>query len=137
MVPAEAEIRSKVAGMGIASSGAYAALGLFYALGHSGLEEYYWRWFVYRQLRAVTSFRTALIVSSLGFMAHHVLVLATFFGADSPATYLFSLAVAVGGGIWAAVYERCGSLIGPWVSHALVDAGIFLIGYDLIRETFA
>ena len=77
------------------------------------------------------------IVSSLGFMAHHVLVLATFFGNASPTTYLFSLGVAVGGVIWSLLYERSKSLLGPWISHALVDAGIFLVGYDLVRNLFS
>ena len=66
-------------------------------------------------------------------MAHHVLVLATFFGWSSPATYVFSLAIAIGGAYWAWLYARSGSLYGPWLSHLLVDAGIFLIGYDLLH----
>ena len=41
---------------------------------------------------------------SLGFMAHHVVLLATFFGWDSPLAYLFSLAIAVGGAFWAWLY---------------------------------
>lgn len=134
---AEPAIRAKVQGMGVDSSVAFAAMGLFYSLMHSGLEEYYWRWFVFRRLRAVTPLAFAVIVSSLGFMAHHVLVLATFFGNASPATYLFSLGVAVGGVIWSLLYERSKSLLGPWISHALVDAGIFLVGYDLVRNLFS
>ncbi len=47
-------------------------------------------------------------------------------------TYLFSLAVAVGGVIWAWMYEKTGSLYGPRVSHALVDTVIFIVGYDLL-----
>ena len=66
-------------------------------------------------------------------MAHHVLVLATFFGWTSPATYLFSLAIAVGAAVWAWLYARTDSIYGPWLSHLLVDAGIFLIGYDMVR----
>ena len=30
------------------------------------------------------------------------------------------------------LYERYGSLYGPWLSHLLVDCGIMFIGYDLI-----
>lgn len=133
---ARPSILAKVQGMGIASPLAFAATGMFYSLFHSGLEEYYWRWFVFKRLRGVTSLGVAVTASSLGFMAHHVLVLATFFGASSYATYLFSLGVAVGGIIWSLLYERSRSLLGPWVSHALVDAGIFLVGYDLVRSLF-
>ena len=72
----------------------------------------------------------ALWAASLAFAAHHVVLLARFFGFASPWTWLFAAAVAVGGLIWTLQYERSGSLWGPWFGHALVDAGIFAIGYD-------
>jgi uncharacterized protein len=52
----------------------------------------------------------------------------------SPWTWLFSLSVAVGGAFWAWLYQRTGSLYGPWLSHLLVDAAIFLVGYDLASD---
>lgn len=131
------EIRDKVADFGIDRVWKYAALGLFYSLCHSLLEEYYWRWFVFGQLRRLTTLRAAITVSSLGFMAHHILVLGKFFGFANPATYLLSSCIAVGGAVWAWLYDRSGSLVGPWLSHLLVDAAIFAIGYDLVRSTLA
>ena len=44
----------------------------------------------------------------------------------------FSASVAIGGAVWAWLYDRSGSLLGPWLSHILIDAAIFIIGYDLI-----
>jgi len=129
-------IRAKIAGMKIDSVWKFVGLGVFYSLGHSALEEYYWRWFVFRQLRQVASLRTSVTISALGFMAHHVIILAMFFGWTSIATYLFSFAIAVGGAAWAWLYERSESLAGPWLSHLLVDAAIFAIGYDLARVLF-
>ena len=131
---AEDEIEEKVTGFGITSVSAYLALAAFYAIAHSGLEEYYWRWFVFGQLRRYTSRAVAITISSLGFMAHHVIVLGVYFGWASPMTWLFSLAVAIGGAVWAWLYEDSKSLIGPWVSHALVDAAIFAVGYDIVRS---
>jgi membrane protease YdiL (CAAX protease family) len=128
------KIREKVAGLGLTETWKYAALGIFYALAHSLLEEYYWRWFVFGQLRRLVATPWAIAVSSLGFMSHHVLLLATFFGWQSPATWLFAAAVGVGGAIWAWLYERSQSLLVPWIGHCLVDAAIFALGYDLARE---
>jgi membrane protease YdiL (CAAX protease family) len=110
----------------------FAALATFYCLVHSFLEEYYWRWFVYRRLRADMPVTAALIVSGVGFMGHHVIVLGQFFHGYGLVTWLFSAAVAVGGAAWALLYERSRSLLGIWLSHVLVDAGIMLIGWDLI-----
>jgi membrane protease YdiL (CAAX protease family) len=133
--PSEA-IRAKIQDLGLNTLPKYAAAGLFYSLCHSLMEEYYWRWFVFGRLRNFVSLPAAIAISSLGFMAHHVIVLAVFFGWTSPATYLFSAAVASGGAVWAWLYQRSESLYGPWLSHLLVDAAIFTIGYNLARDLF-
>jgi membrane protease YdiL (CAAX protease family) len=130
------EMIDKLRGFGLTRVWRYAALGVFYALGHSLLEEYYWRWFVFGRLAGFAPLSVAIAVSSLGFMAHHVILLVVYFGWRSPATWLFSIAVAVGGAIWAWLYADSGSLAGPWLSHLLVDAAIFVVGYDVARRAF-
>ena len=132
-----AEVQGKLVAFGITSVVAYAALGLFYTVVHSLLEEYYWRWFVFRRLESFVSPTVAIVVSGLGFMAHHVVVLGTFFGWDNPLGYLCSLAVAIGGWFWAWLYRRSDyQLLAPWLSHLLIDAAIFFVGYDLARVVF-
>lgn len=128
---AETEIRDKIADMDLGSPPVFIGVGVFYSLIHSLLEEYYWRWFVFGQLGRLTSLVPAIVVSSLGFMAHHVLVIGTYFGFYSPATWVFSLCVALGGAFWAWLYHRSGSLLGPWLSHLLVDSAIFTAGYEI------
>ncbi|BBO32640.1 CPBP family intramembrane glutamic endopeptidase [Lacipirellula parvula] len=137
VVDATEIIIDKVSGWGINEPWKYGLLGLFYALIHSFLEEYYWRWFVFGQLRRFIPLWPAAIISALGFMAHHVLVLGKFCGFDSPLTYFLSACVAIGGAFWAWLYDRSGSLMGPWLGHMLIDAAIFAIGFDLIRGYFA
>ena len=127
------EVKSKLTGFGITTLAAYSLLAVFYSLIHSLLEEYYWRWFVFGRLRKLRPLGAAVAISSVGFALHHVLVLEKYFGWYSPATWLFSAGVAVGGVVWAIVYQRSKSLLGPWLSHLLVDAAIFAIGYDLLR----
>ncbi len=130
-------MREKLLGVGVDSPAKYVALGIFYSLVHSLLEEYYWRWFVFGELRRFVPLAAAVVLSSLGFMAHHVLVLAWYFGWFSPATLVFSLSVAIGGAVWAVIYHRSQALWGVWASHLLVDVAIFLIGYDLVRAAWA
>ena len=127
-------IRVKVASFGIDTVAKFVMLGVFYSLIHSLLEEYYWRWFVFGQLRRLVPLGWAIVVSALGFMAHHVIVLSMYFGWWSWRTLLFSASVAVGGAFWAWLYNRTGSLLGPWLSHLLIDAGIFFIGFQLVRD---
>lgn len=131
---AQPRIIDKITRLQIDSPLKYAALGVFYSLAHSGLEEYYWRWFVFGQLQTLTSRPVAIAVSALGFMAHHVLVLGQFFGATSSTTWLLSAGVAIGGAVWAWQYDRSRSLLGPWLGHFAIDAAIFAIGYDVVRS---
>jgi membrane protease YdiL (CAAX protease family) len=129
-------VQQKVTGLGIRSPAWYATLGVFYALVHSGLEEYYWRWFVFGALRRRVAISRAVLFSGLAFMAHHVLLLAMYFGWQSPWTWFFAASIAIGGMIWAVIYQRWQSLLGPWLSHLMVDAAIFLIGYQLVAEVW-
>ena len=124
-------MKEKVAELEITEAWKFVALGVFYSICHSLLEEYYWRWFVFAQLKALVSFWPAAVISSLGFMAHHVIVIGSFFGFFTLATWLFSFAVACGGLFWAWLYHRSGSLVGPWLSHLLINAAIFTTGYDV------
>ncbi len=129
------KVGEKVAGLAIDSALKFALLGTFYALVHSFMEEYYWRWFVFNRLRRYVRLWPAILISSFGFMAHHVILMATFLGWESPLTYLISATVAIGGMTWAWLYQRSGKLIWSWVSHMIVDAAIFALGYVLVFGT--
>ncbi len=126
-----AAVQAKVAAFGVTSPGRFLALGAFYSLLHSAAEEYYWRWFVFGELRRAVRARTAVAASSAAFAAHHLIIVGTFFGWTSLLTPALTLAVAVGGAFWAWLYHRSASLLGPWISHMLVDAAIFAVGYQL------
>jgi membrane protease YdiL (CAAX protease family) len=110
---------------------------LFVSLLHSLGEEYYFRWFIFGLLKRHLKLPAAVAISALAFMAHHIITLAVYFpgGWDFIAlVVLFSIAVAVGGAVWAWIYDRAQSLYAPWVSHVLVDLGIMVVGYDLVRD---
>ncbi len=126
-------IRPKLSVFGVDDPAGFALLAFFLSFIHSFLEEYYYRWFLYRALRQRLGQLPSLLISSLGFMGHHVLVVHAYLGPEYlGTTIVLSLAVAIGGAFWAWLYERTGSLVGPWVSHVLADLLIMGIGYDLI-----
>jgi|YNPBryunderm2012_1023409.scaffolds.fasta_scaffold09391_4 membrane protease YdiL (CAAX protease family) len=123
------KVRDKLGQFGIDSLAKYTALAVAYCVLHSLLEEYYWRWFVFGSLLRWTAFWPAVALSSAAFTAHHVLLLATYF--HLPAAAIGSLAVFCGGAFWAWLYARSGSLLAVWLSHLMVDAAIFLVGYRM------
>jgi membrane protease YdiL (CAAX protease family) len=125
-------VSEKLAAFSIDTPGEFIALGSFYALCHSLLEEYYWRWFVFGGLRAKWPFLPAVALASAAFTAHHLIILAAYLGWWHWAAWCGAAAVGVAGGLWAWLYQRHGSLYGPWLSHLLADAAIFLVAADLI-----
>lgn len=108
----------------------FLALAAFYSVIHSLLEEYYWRWFVFGKLRNMLPVWLAIVLSSLAFTSHHVLVVALYFDQWLPIVAL-SLGVWIGGAYWAWLYHRSGSLYGPWIGHLLVDVAIMAVGYHV------
>lgn len=128
-----ARIGVRIRDFGIASPLRFLALAVFIALFHSLMEEYYYRWFIHGRLRQYLSFTPAIVLSSLAFTGHHLFVLHGFFPDRFwSATVPFSLCIAVGGAFWAWLYERTGSLLGPWISHLTVDVAVLLLGYRMV-----
>lgn len=108
-------------------------MALFLCALHSFFEEYYYRWFIFDGLRDHLSLTPAVLISSLAFMGHHVIVLVNYL--PMWLAVLFSICVAIGGAVWGWLYHRTGSLLAPWLSHLVVDAAIMIVGYDLAFAT--
>jgi len=131
------KILHKLQESGMDSPGAYLSMSVFYCAVHSLFEEYYWRWFVFGTMRRHMPVAVANVLSSLGFTLHHVVILGVFFpGRFWTLALPFSLGVAVGGAVWAWVYHRSGSLYAAWLSHALIDAALMTVGYDMVAPYF-
>ncbi len=126
-------LAEKIVGLRIGTPLTYFLMAFFLSIIHSGLEEYYWRWFVFGRLKRGMGIVAAVVIASLGFMAHHVIVLDSFLPGEYfwTATVLFSLSIAVGGAVWAWLYQKTGSLYAGWLSHGLADIAIMICGYDL------
>ncbi|MCK5269985.1 MAG: CPBP family intramembrane metalloprotease [Sedimentisphaerales bacterium] len=123
------DVRQKAEQLGFIDH--YWSFGIFLSVGHSLLEEYYWRWFVFGRLRKfVKSDVSTVLLGSLAFAAHHYVVLGCFF--SGLGAVLFGSCVAMGGCLWCWMYNRQKTLVGCWLSHALIDMMIIYIGYKLI-----
>jgi membrane protease YdiL (CAAX protease family) len=133
------KVYAKLKDMHCASTVRFLAVAVFYSVFHSLLEEYFWRWFVFGWLKRHLRLWPALMLASLAFMAHHVIVLAVYFPGVKKFFTLalpLSLGVAIGGGVWCWLYHKTGSLYAAWISHMLIDAAIMGIGYDLVADRF-
>ena len=121
-------IAAKVATLGISEH--FVVFALFLSFVHSAIEEVYWRWFLFGNLRLWLPSGSAIVAAG-AFSAHHFMILAAF---TSPTwTVVGGLMVAVAGWGWCILYHRSGSLLGPWVSHVLIDLAVMWVGWDLIQ----
>jgi membrane protease YdiL (CAAX protease family) len=133
-----AKLSAKLQEFDLATPAGYVLLALFISVVHSLFEEYYWRWYVFRNLEQLLPLGWAVVVSALGFMAHHVIVLAVYFpGRFFSLALPLSLCIAGGGVVWAWLYHQSGSIYSPWLSHMLIDASIMVVGYDLMFHSAA
>lgn len=108
----------------------YLVVFILYSLFHAGVEEYFWRWFLFGGLKKYCTPLIAGVVSSIGFGLHHYLVIGQYLPWHM--MLLLGTCVVVGGGWWCFVYHKTKSLLGAWISHVFVDLGVFGIGYCIL-----
>ena len=108
----------------------YILFSFFLSVIHSFIEEYYWRWFVLNGLMLKFKKNTAVIVGSLAFASHHLIVVMQFvplYLAIVATVLIFFL-----GMFWSELYLRTKNITGSWLSHFFADAIIMTIGYFVI-----
>ena len=97
---------------------------------NSLLEEYVWRWFVFRQCEKLVGGTAAIFCSAAFFSIHHLVALQAQMGWMP--TLLGTLGVFIGGAIWSRCYLKYQSVWPGYLSHIMVDLAIFGIGWTLI-----
>jgi membrane protease YdiL (CAAX protease family) len=129
------QVGEKIEQIGVVQPLHFLMMAAFIAVIHSLFEEYYWRWFVFGQLRRCLPVAWAAVISSAAFASHHVLVLEVYIQAEQKVFLLplFAAGVAAGALLWAGIYHCTGSLGGAWLSHFIIDAALMWIGFELWR----
>ena len=129
-VPYTAKILESAARTGLNRPAVFIAAALYWITCNSLIEEYLWRWFAFRKFEVLLGGKRAVAATALAFTAHHVLVLAAQF--HWIIVIAGSSGVFLGGMIWSRLYMRYRSVWPCYLSHAIVDASIFIVGYRLI-----
>lgn len=125
-----AQVAERARQTGLSHAGLYLGGALYWITLNSLMEEYVWRWFCFRQCETLFGGIGGVLASALGFTLHHVIALAGQF--PWPMTVLGSFGVFFGGAIWSWLYLRYRSVWVCYVSHAIVDLPIFVLGYWMI-----
>lgn len=126
----EGKIAARIHDLGVAEH--FILFALFLSLIHSAMEEFYWRWFAFGQAKRLMPKGAAHLVAAAGFASHHIVVLSQFF----PLGWALALGacVGIGGAFWSWQADRYNSLLGPWLSHLIVDLGLMWLGWEALRS---
>ena len=122
--------RETVMRAGLTSPARYIGAALYWTLLNSLLEEYVWRWFVVTRLVVLVRRGAAVFLSALFFTAHHAVAGLAYFSWDLAC--VICVGVFLGGAVWSWIYARYQNFWAAWVSHVLIDAVVFWVGYDLL-----
>ncbi|MCZ6794728.1 MAG: CPBP family intramembrane metalloprotease [Planctomycetota bacterium] len=129
--PADVEkVRGLAAEIGTGSPAGYLILTVYLCTVNAVLEEYVWRWFVFRKSEALVGKYAAVVLSALLFTVHHVFALGMQFSWKF--TVVGSAGVFVGGLVWSWCYLMYRSIWPGFLSHAIVDVVVFAVGWALL-----
>ena len=133
-----ARLRGRAEQTGFDDPVQFAAMFGFIILLNSLLEEFVWRWFVYRNLETLIPSRVgqktqqgvAVVLAALAFTIHHVVALSAW--VEGGLVILGSVGVFLGAVIWSALYAYDRTLWPCYISHIFADVAIVIIGYDVL-----
>ena len=120
----------RVVKMGLGNPVAYLGFAAYTTLVNSLLEEYVWRWFVFRRCEDLLPGPAAVAASALFFTLHHAVTLQIQLGWQT--ALLSSLGIFVGAAVWSWCYLRYRSIWPGYLSHVIVDVTALWIGYQLL-----
>ena len=127
-------LRAKAAATGFDRKGAYIAMFVYIIAVNSLLEEYVWRWFVFSKWYVLTTGVgrgwLAVGLAAACFTIHHIVALRAQFGWS--VTVIASSGVFIGGAVWSWCYLRYESIWPGYISHAIVDLAVFVVGWLLL-----
>lgn len=126
---AKPKIQSKIADLGILNH--YWLFAVFLSVIHSWIEEIYWRWFVYGQLKKLVFEPLAHSIAAVAFASHHVVVLSQFF--PLPWAFFLGSMVGAGGALWSFLFMARNSIIASWISHMIADFAILTVGWQILQ----
>jgi membrane protease YdiL (CAAX protease family) len=123
-------VRDAATRNGIGTPLRFLALTIPLALFNSLVEEYVWRWFVFRKCEVLVGGRAAVVVSALLFTLHHIFAL--MMQMPWTVTALATLGVFIGGCVWSWCYLKYRSIWPGYVSHIIVDIAVFTVGWLIL-----
>jgi uncharacterized protein len=125
------EIRAKAQQIGLSGVIQFHMAGLYLSFINSLVEEYVWRWFVYRKCEVLMSRRNAVWVSALFFTVHHTFILLAY-TQNWQVVLVGTLGVFLAGIIWSRCYQIYRSILPSYISHVAADLALHIMAWNIL-----
>ena len=123
--------RAQLEKAGLGTPAVYLAGCAYWILINSLIEEYVWRWFVFRKIEvAAGSASVGLVGSAFFFSVHHGIATASFLA--WPLALAAAAGCFIGGATWSWLYLKYRSIWPAYLSHAIVDVAVFVVGWMIL-----
>ncbi|MCH8825109.1 MAG: CPBP family intramembrane metalloprotease [Planctomycetes bacterium] len=116
--------------VGFDSKALFIGTAIYVIVLNAALEEYVWRWFVFRQCEKLMPGLLAIFVSALLFTIHHIVALRAYVGWDI--TLISCAGLLIGATAWSALYWRYRSVWPGYISHVFADIAVYIIGWQIL-----
>jgi uncharacterized protein len=125
------DLRARTIQMGMNIPLMIFGFGTFQTLVNSLIEEYVWRWFVYRHCQILWSKTWAIWISAGFFTIHHVILMVAYCD-DWRLVSVGSIAVFIAGVLWARCAKIYNSLLPSYLSHLAADLALQIVSWHIL-----
>jgi uncharacterized protein len=125
------DIRARVSQMGMNIPLMVFGFGTFQTLVNSFIEEYVWRWFVYRHCMRLWPQALAVWICAGFFTLHHIILMVAYCD-DWRLVVLGSVAVFTAGVLWARCAQVYRSLFPSYLSHLAADLALQIASWHIL-----
>lgn len=106
-------------------------IALYISFVNSLLEEFFFRGFIFLNLKKVSKRKFAYIISAFAFSIYHVAIMANWF---NPVIFLLAMiGLFIGGVIFNYLNEKNENIYNSWVVHMMANFSINTIGFIMFR----
>lgn len=122
--------RDSLYALGFDNKAKFIGMALYVIIINAALEEYVWRWFVFRQCEKLMPAFLAIFASAVLFTIHHIVALRSYVGWD--VTLICCAGLLFGATVWSALYWRYRSVWPGYISHIFADIAVYIIGWQIL-----
>ena len=128
----EPGIKNQIEQLGLATPQKFWVFAVAISFLNALMEEYVWRWFVFSKCKVLLGKWRGILLASLFFTLHHVIVVWNF--GDFLLIVFASTGIFTAGVLWTWMYNKYNSIWPGYISHVAADLAVMWIAWDILTS---